>query len=397
MQEMLNAWTVRGTGITMAARPSAKAAVQRGSESGEVLGPRALNRALLARQFLLRGERRSAAETIEHLVGMQAQAPNAPYVGLWARLEGFHPDELAQLIAGRLAVRASLMRTTLHLVTARDCLILRPVVQSVLERGLYSSPFGRNLVGIDMDALLAAGRTLLEEQPRTTAALGKLLHEQWPERDAVSLAQAIRYLMPVVQLPPRGIWGASGQATWTTVEAWLGRSVETNSRPDATIMRYLGAFGPATVNDIQAWCWLTKLREVVERLRPRLRTFQDEQGNELFDLPEAPRPDPATPAPPRFLPEYDNLLLAHADRTRVIADEHRTRIFTKGALLVDGFVVGAWKINRGRAVATLAIELFAALSESDRSAVTEEGARLLAFTVPGVTHDIQFILAATIE
>ncbi|MGH2347261.1 MAG: winged helix DNA-binding domain-containing protein [Chloroflexota bacterium] len=375
----------------MATRPSAKAAVQPGSECPEVLDRRALNRALLARQFLLRRERLGAAETIEHLVGMQAQAPHAPYIGLWTRLEAVRAEELAQLITDRLAVRASLMRTTLHLVTARDCLVLRPVIRPVLERGLYTgSPFGRNLIGIDREALLAAGRTLLEEQPRTTAALGKLLHEQWPDRDAVSLAHAIRYLMPVVQLPPRGIWGASGQATWTTVEAWLGRPVETNAAPDDMIMRYLGAFGPATVSDMQAWCWLTKLREVVERLRPRLRTFRDEQGNELFDLPEAPRPDPSTPAPPRFLPEYDNLLLSHADRNRVIADQHRTRIFTKGALLIDGFVVGSWKINRGRAAATLAIELFSALSAPDRGDAAEEGARLLAFAAPGAAHDIQF-------
>jgi hypothetical protein len=357
-----------------------------------VLGRRALNRALLARQFLLRRETHGVAETIEHLVGMQAQSPNAPYVGLWTRLDGFRTDELAQLMSDRLAVRVSLMRATLHLVTARDCLTLRPVIRPVLERGLQSSPFGRNLAGMDMEELLAAGRALLEEQPRTTAALGKLLQERWPDRDPVSLAHGIRYLMPVVQLPPRGIWGASGQATWTTVEAWLGRSVGTDPTPDEVILRYLAAFGPATVMDIQAWCWLTKLREPVERLRPKVQTFRDEQGNELFDLPDAPRPDPDTPIPPRFLPEYDNLLLSHADRTRVIADEHRTRVFTKGAVLVDGFVTGSWKIDRGRAT-TLSIELFAPLSEPNRIAVTEEGERLLAFAAPGAVHDIRFIPA----
>ena len=376
----------------MVTRPSTTSAVQSGSGSGEVLGRRALNRALLARQFLLRREPRDVAETIEHLVGMQAQSPNAPYVGLWARLDPFHPDDLVRLITDRLAVRVSLMRTTLHLVTARDCLALRPVLRVVLERGLYTgSPFGRNLAGMDMEELLATGRTLLEEQPRTTAALGKLLRERWPDRDAVSLAHGIRYLMPVVQLPPRGIWGAGGQATWTTVEAWLGRPVGTDPMPDKMILRYLAAFGPATVMDIQAWCWLTKLREAVERLRPRLQTFRDEQGNELFDLPEAPRPDPDTPAPPRFLPEYDNLLLSHADRIRVIADEYRTRVFTRGAVLVDGFVTGSWKINRGRA-ATLSIDLFVPLSAPDRIAVTEEGERLLAFAAPGAAHDVRFTL-----
>jgi hypothetical protein len=360
--------------------------------SGEVLSRRALNRALLERQMLLRHATLSAAEAIEHLVGMQAQAPNAPYVGLWTRLEGFQHEELARLLTGREAVRTLLMRTTLHLVTARDCLAIRPVVQPVLERGLYTgSPFGRNLQGMDMESLLAAGRALLEEQPRTTAALGKMLHERWPERDATSLAHAVRYLLSLVQIPPRGIWGAGGQATWTTVESWLGRPVAEESAPDTVVLRYLAAFGPATVKDIQAWCWLTRLSEVVERLRARLHTFRDEQGNELFDLPDAPRPDPATPAAPRFLPEYDNVLLSHADRTRIISDVHRERVFTKGAVLIDGFVHGTWKIMRQRSATILQIESFDPLAAPDRTAVAEEGERLLAFVAAGAqTHDIQF-------
>ncbi len=282
------------------------------------------------------------------------------------------------------------MRTTLHLVTARDCLAFRPVLQPVLERGLYSgSPFAKRIAGIDMPALLASGRALLEEQPRTTAALGKLLGAQWPGYDADALAQAVRYLLPLVQIPPRGIWGAGGQPTWCPVETWLGHPPARESVVDALILRYLAAFGPASVRDVQAWCWLTGLREPVERLRPTLRTFRDEHGQELFDLPDAPRPDAEAPVPPRFLPEYDNALLSHADRTRIIADEHRTRVFTRGALLIDGFVHGCWTIRRQPAVATLQVELFDPLSDDSRDSVAGEAARLLAFAAPGKEHDVR--------
>lgn len=387
----------------MPARPSSKAAsksTRTAITSGDVLSQRALNRAVLARQMLLRRENLSATEAIERLVGMQAQVPNAPYVGLWSRLESFQPDELATLITERQAVRTSLMRTTLHLVSARDSLALRPLMEPMLKSRFSSSPFARNLTGMDTEAVLTAGRTLLEERPRTTAELGKLLNERWPDRDAVSLAHAVRYLVPLVQLPPRGIWGASGQATWTTLESWLARSLDEAPSLEEIVLRYLAAFGPATVMDIQAWCWLTKLREVVERLRPRLCTFRDEQGNELFDLPEAPRPDPETPAPPRFLPEFDNVLLSHADRTRIIADHHRAIIMESrmliGSVLVDGFAAGTWKIQRERDSAILYIQPFGTLSAPDRDALVEEGARLLEFVAPNAAiRDIRFTPSPT--
>jgi hypothetical protein len=378
----------------MPTRPSTAAATVRSRDAApDVLSCRALNRALLARQLLLERTTLPAARAIEHLVGMQAQAPVAPYVGLWSRLDGFQPDDLSRLIADRSAVRLSLMRTTLHLVTAHDALTLRPLLQAVLERGLRTgSPFGRRVAGVDMEALLAAGRALLEERPRTTAALGKLLGERWPEYDPTSLAHAVRYMVPLVQVPPRGLWSAGGQATWTTAEAWLGRPFASDPSPEDMVLRYLAAFGPASVKDVQAWCWLTRLREVVERLRPQLRTFRDEHGNELFDLPDAPRPDPETPAPPRFLPEYDNALLSHADRTRIIVDDHRELVFTRGAVLLNGFVCGSWTIRRQRASVTLLITPFAALSAHDRDALSEEGARLLTFAAGDVAaRDIQFV------
>ncbi|HYZ10338.1 MAG TPA: winged helix DNA-binding domain-containing protein [Actinomycetota bacterium] len=359
------------------------------------LSRRALNRALLARQMLLRRRRLPAAEAVEHLVGMQAQVPTSPYVGLWSRLSRFRPDQLVRLLTDRRVVRTPLMRTTLHLVTDRDCLALRPAIQPVLVGRFQTSQFARNLAGMDLDTVLAVGRRLLEDRPRTTAELGKLLGERWPDRDAQSLAYAVRFLVPLVQLPPRGIWGASGQATWATAETWLGRRMASKTALDRLVLRYLAAFGPAMVRDIQAWCWLTRLREVVERLRPQLRTFSDEAGNELFDLPDAPRTSPDAPAPPRFLPEYDNLLLSHADRTRVVADEHRGRIFTRGSVLVDGFGRGTWTIERRAGSTLLHVETFEPITRADRAAVADEGARLLAFAAQDARDpDVRFTVAS---
>lgn len=362
----------------------------------EVLGRRALNRALFERQMLLRRREVSAAEAIEHLVGMQAQAPNPPYVGLWTRLEGFDPDELGRLIEEGRAVRIALMRNTVHLVSARDCLRLRPLMKPVIDRGLNARRSGVD--GIDIEALGAASRALLEEQPRTAKELGGLLQERWPDRDPALLARAVRHLLPLVQVPPRGVWGKSGQTTHTTAEAWLGRPLDDAYSLDEVVLRYLGAFGPASVKDTQTWAGLTRLDRVFERLRPRLLSFRDERGKELFDLPDAPRPDPEVPAPARFLPEFDNLILSHADRTRVIADDYRRALASRNGMvpatiLVDGFVRGTWRTERTRGEPKLEIEAFEPLSKEDRDSLIEEGERLLRFMARprgAATFEIRF-------
>src|SRR5215207_5221117 len=277
----------------MQKRPSKNSS--RGREGAhDVLGPRELNRATLERQMLLHRRNLSAVEAVEHLVGMQAQAPAPPYVGLWTRLRDFHPDELARLILERRAVRIALMRNTVHLVSASDCLALRPLMQPVFDRTLFSTRANRaHLEGVDAGALVATGRALLEERPRTAKELGELLQEQWPERDPAALARAIRHLVPLVQVPPRGLWGKSGPAAHTTAESWLGSPLDPAPSIEHVVLRYLGAFGPATVKDVQTWSGLTRLGEVIERIRPRLRIFRDERGKELFDLPDAPMPGSA--------------------------------------------------------------------------------------------------------
>ena len=316
---------------------------------------------------------------------MQAQIPADPYVALWSRLENFRTDDLATRITDREAVRMTLFRGTIHLVTARDSLALRPVVQPALERLFQrGTPFGRKLTGVDLARLLELGRRLVDERPRTSAELRPLLHKRWPKRDQDSLAAAVGYLLPLVQVPPRGIWGASGQPRRTTLEAWLGRPLGKTHSPDALILRYLKAFGPATVGDARTWSGLTALSEVFERLRPRLRTFGDGQGRELFDVPDGPLPDPETPAPVRFLPVYDNIVLSHADRTRIVRpfDSKRAGYMegaSFGSILIDGFVGATWTLQRDTKAAMLRIVLLDRLARRDRVAVEEEGARLLAF------------------
>ncbi len=359
----------------------------------ETLDRRALNRTLLDRQLLLDRHDLSATEVIERLVGLQAQKPDDPYISLWTRIANFRRDELAELVADHAVVRASLMRATIHLVTARDFIRLRPVVESVLEKAVYSNSTRKTeLGGVDVDAVLADGRALLTEEPRTQAELRDLLEPEWPSHDAAALAFAVRMLVPTVHTPPRGIWGENGPVAMTTAEGWLGEAPGSDSTPelvDEMVLRYLAAFGPATVADVRTWSRLTGLRKVMERLRPQLRTFRDPEGRELFDVPDGPLPDPDIDAPPRFLPEFDNVLLSHADRTRIIPAEHRQRAITqysaKGNLLVDGFAAGFWWIRRESDTTTLHVELFESVSDRERDALVGEGRRLLAFAADDAT------------
>ncbi len=365
---------------------------------GSTLSSRHLNRSFLARQLLLERRRQSAACVIEHLVGMQSQVPRDPFVGLWSRIDGFGHAELDQLMLDRETVRMTLMRGTIHLVTNRDAYLLRPAMQAMIEKHLAGNAIVfPNLDGLDLEAVIASARDMLEREPMTGKHLGLRLGETWPDRDPTALSYVPRYVLPLVQVTPRGVWGKSQQPTLTTIEAWLGTTIDRYREPDDAIVRYLAAFGPATVADIQAWSGLSGLREPVERLRPNLVTYRDERHRELFDVPDAPFPDPDTPAPVRFLPRFENALLSHANRTRIISDEHRKRMWKVNGLvdpsfLVDGYVAGTWKLTQAKRETVLDITPFdAPLPPSTRAELEAEGQRLLEFFAPAATQRDVFI------
>jgi hypothetical protein len=371
---------------------------------GGRLSLRELNRATLDRQLLLRRSARPAAAAVRHLAGLQAQAPLAPYIGLWTRLAGFAPGALEDLLTGRSVVRAHLMRNTVHLVTAEDFRAFRPLFQPVMTRALTGN-FGRRLAGADLAEIRDAARPLLAAAALTRTQLAGRLAERWPGHDPAALAYAATHLLPLVQVPPRGLWSRSGPATWSLAEAWLDRSRDPSADPadradpaepadpaERRVLRYLGAFGPATVADLQAWSGLSRLREVTGRLGSRLRALAGPDGEELLDLPDAPRPGPDVPAPPRFLPAYDNLLLSFARRDRVIPQARPVPLppghgAAAGTVLVDGFWAAEWSITRSPGRVVLDVLPFTPLTAAQRDAVAAEGRGLLEFAAPGPAAD----------
>ena len=317
-------------------------------QPGAVLDQRTLNRALLARQHLLaRTAERTALQLVEDLVGLQAQNPRDPYVALWSRVAGFDPDAFSRAHEDKAVVRVvGHLRRTIHLTTPEDCLGLRPVLRDVCERSV-DSQFRRQLDGLDPVALAAIARPLFEAEPRPMADVRKVLLERLPGRDGLAIGEAVASRLPLVQLPPRGLWRRSGKVVLTTAERWLGAPVPEHGDVGALVLRYLRAFGPASVADVRTWSGIAGLAAEVDRLRDRLVTYRDERGRELLDVPDGLFVDPDTPAPPRFLPEFDNVLLGHDDRTRVFGPElggpvpYRTGYFR--TFLVDGLVAGVWR------------------------------------------------------
>lgn len=348
-----------------------------------VLDVRALNRATLARQLLLDRADLPALDAVARLGGLQAQEPQEPFVGLWSRLRGFEASELSGLLTGRRVVRAHLMRRTVHLVTAEDLLAWRARHDAMLRQRVLGV-YRRELAGIDLGELKAAGEELMSDgEPRSMGSLARELAGRWPEPGSRALGEMLlAALIPVVQLPPRGVWRTKGGVRNALVASWLGRDVDPlpadGSDPvgRALVRRYLTAYGPAATADLRAWSGLAGLPAAVAAMRGELVSFRDERGRELLDLPGLPRPDAATPAPVRFLPAFDNAVLGYHDRGRVVDDAHRGLSVTGArVVLVDGRAAATWKFEDG-AVAVTPLRRF---SRADRAAVAEEGSALASF------------------
>lgn len=361
--------------------------------SDQVMTLRKLNRATLARQLLLVREPVTAVDAIERLAGLQAQDSAAPFIGLWTRLSGFTRAQLSQALLDKTVIKATAMRATLHILSAADYLHFRTTLQPMLTGAAESIVKQRG--AIDLAAILEAARQFLAERPRSMAAISEMLTAAFPAVDIGSMRYSVRLHLPLVQVPTTAVWSFPGNPEFTLAEPWLGGPVATASDLQGLIRRYLAAFGPATVTDLQTWSGFPKLKAEVEHLRPTLLTFRDETKRELFDLPDAPRPDEASAAPVRFLPPFDNLLLAHDKRTRIIAEAHRKRVYLPGlrvaaTFLVDGFVRGTWQVKRVKSEATLAAEPFEPLTAADRAALLDEAEQLVRFCEPAAsTYHVQ--------
>jgi hypothetical protein len=362
--------------------------------AGPVLDRRTLNRSTLARQHLLARMSIPVLSAIQHHVALNAQDPNPPYLALWARIAGFERDSLTELLNKRKVVRSSLLRGTQHLAAASDYRWLRSLMRPVLARSQQGA-FGRVTAGIDLDDLASAGRALLTGKQLTRPQLAKQLSARWPDRDAMALAWSVQSLLPLVHPPPNGTWNKGGATLLNLAEEWLGNSMIEDASPKEMIRRYLTAFGPAGVMDIQAWSGLTKLRLIVEDMRSDLRTYRDESGTELFDIEDGPIVDSETPAPSRLLPYFDNLVLAHSDRTRVMSADVRRRVCVGSSvsptILIDGFVAGTWEIKRDAEAAVLTIRPFHSVSPRELEELSSEADELLGWAIPDAeTRDVCF-------
>lgn len=355
------------------------------------LSKKALNRAVLARQLLLERSGLPVVDAVARVLGLNAQSPNPPYLALWSRLDGFVGKDLTAAIEDRSVVRSVLMRATQHLVSAADFALIRPAVAPLFRR-VQRNTFGSRTRDLDLDALVAEARSLLADGAVVTRPeLGRLLAASRPGADASALGWTVQYLLPVVHPAPSGTWNSYG-ATPFELASWIGAEATADDL-GVLVERYLAAFGPATVGDARAWSGIAGLKEIFELLRPSLRTFRDEAGRELFDRPDAPRPDEDVPAPVRLLPEFDAPLLAYADRTRLMTDEVRRQVCVgdgvAATVLVDGSVAATWTLSASNGEASLVVKPFGKLTRADRGAIETEAAAMLAFAHPDSAFEVR--------
>lgn len=360
----------------------------------QVLTDRQLNRATLARQMLLERSDMGIAEATAFLLGLQGQVSEGPYQGLWSRLNGFTHEAMTALIVDRTLVRATSMRATLHLHTADDLIGLREFVQPVVER-MWQSAFGKRRFGPnDKAKVRKAGVKLLDKSPMTSGELGKALQEKFPEGEPLAKAVLMQVAETLIQIPPTRIWGSGHSPVLTRVENWLPAPHKRPIPRETLVRRYLAAYGPASVNDMQAWCGMTKLGETFEALRPELVTFESSDGRELFDLPDAPRPDADTPAPVRFLPLYDNVYLGFDNRRRMLEENDMKRVNMlrefKPAVLIDGVISAGWVIEVKKGAATLNVEPYHKITKAQIREVETEGLAFLKFMREDATsYDVE--------
>jgi hypothetical protein len=337
--------------------------------------------------LLLRREKLKPAAAIERLLCLQAQLARPPFVALWSRLAGFRRDDLIAPIEKRDLVRSTMMRATIHLMTRGDYVAFRPALQPTLTGAMHAI-FKDKIKGFDIEKLVAAARGCFDEKPCNFVELRDHMLSRFPTLNERAMGYIVRMQLPLVQVPERGaLWAYPSQADFVVAESWLDEPLKTIDTPHELALRYFASFGPASVQDFQSWTGLGAMRAVIDELRPKLRAFRDERGRELFDLPKAPRPSEDEEASVRFLPEFDNVLLGYADRSRIIADEHKGALATKNlfvpaTFLVDGFIAGLWTVDAKKSVARLIVKPLIALSKAARAALTEEAEQLVRFIEP---------------
>ncbi|MFO1012131.1 MAG: winged helix DNA-binding domain-containing protein [Caulobacteraceae bacterium] len=353
----------------------------------DTLSLRALNRALLARQMLLGRASVTPLAAIEQLGGLQGQEARHPFVALWARLEGFQPAHLRDLIRQRDVVRATWIRGTLHHVTRADYIRFRTTLQPVLTAGMLGI-FKNRKLDLDIGPVVAAAREVYAGAgPLPFGALREALAARFPDIDERMLGFGVRCAMALIIADDDTAWSYKADGAFGPAEAWLGETISQDVDLEGLALRYLAAFGPATVADFQNWSGLAGQKATFEGIRGRCVVFRDERKRELFDLSDAPRPDEATPAPPRLLAEFDTALLGHADRSRIVPERYKKALQSNNlrvpaVILVDGFVAGIWTctVKRGEALATL--QLFEDIPQSARKALRAEGEAAARFLAP---------------